>query len=356
MRLFQHRSARRVVALLAVGCAASALAAATPAPSAAEEVNLYSYRQAYLIEPILDAFTEETGIKVNVVYAEKGILERLQAEGANSPADVVLAADVGALNDMVEAGVLQPVSSPILEQTIPAQYRHPEGLWYGLTTRGRVIVASKDRVDEDEIATYEDLADPRFKDRVCTRSGKHVYMVSLIAAKIAHDGEEKAEEWLRGVRDNLAQKPQGNDRAQIKAIYEGACDVAVVNTYYLGHLATTTEEPEQNQWAEAVRIVFPNQDGRGAHVNVSGGAVTQSARHRENAIKLLEFMVSNEAQRLYAEQNFEYPIKEGVALHPVVASWGAFKADDVSLSEVANYRETASRLVDKVGFDQAAGS
>jgi iron(III) transport system substrate-binding protein len=354
MHLFQRRFARRLVAVLAV--ASAALAAAGQAVAADEEVNLYSYRQAYLIQPILDAFTEKTGIKVNAVYAEKGILERLKAEGPNSPADVVLAADVGALNDMVEAGVLQPVSSPVLEETIPAQYRHPEGLWYGLTTRARVIVASKDRVGADEIRSYEDLADPRFKGRACTRSGKHVYMVSLIASMIAHEGEEKAEAWLRGVKDNLAQKPQGNDRAQIKAVYEGACDVAVVNTYYLGHLATTTEEPEQNKWAEAVRIVFPNQDGRGAHVNVSGAAVTKSASNRENAIKLLEYLAGDEAQKLYAEQNFEYPIKEGVPVHPVVASWGEFKADDIRLSEVAKHREAASRLVDEVGYDEAAGT
>lgn len=354
MRHFHRFLARPLAAALAIiGCASFAIAGQA---GAAEAVNLYSYRQAYLIQPILDAFTKETGIKVNAVYAEKGILERLQAEGANSPADVVLAADVGALNDLVEAGVLQPVSSPILEQTIPAQYRHPEGLWYGLTTRARVIVASKERVGADEVSTYEDLADPRFKGRVCTRSGKHVYMVSLIASVIAEEGEEKAEQWLQGVKENLAQKPQGNDRAQVKAVYEGACDVAVVNTYYLGHLATNPEEPGQDKWADAVRIIFPNQDGRGTHVNVSGAAVTKSARQYDNAVKLLEFLVSDEAQRMYAEQNFEYPIKEGVPVHPVVASWGDFKADAVSLSEVAKYRETASRLVDKVGYDQAAGS
>lgn len=351
MRHFHRLLTRPLVAALAIGWASLA------APADADEaVNLYSYRQAYLIQPILDAFTKETGITVNAVYAEKGILERLQAEGANSPADVVLAADVGALNDLVEAGVLQPVSSPILEETIPAQYRHPDGLWYGLTTRARVIVANKERVGADEISTYEDLADPRFKGRVCTRSGKHVYMVSLIASVIAEEGEEKAEEWLQGVKENLAQKPQGNDRAQVKAVYEGACDVAVVNTYYLGHLATNPEEPGQEKWAEAVSIIFPNQDGRGTHVNVSGAAVTKSARQRDNAVKLLEFLVSDEAQRMYAEQNFEYPIKEGVPVHPVVASWGDFKADDIRLSEVAKYREAASRLVDKVGYDQAAGS
>lgn len=351
MRHVPRLLTRPLIAALAIGWASLA------APAGADEaVNLYSYRQAYLIQPILDAFTKETGITVNAVYAEKGILERLQAEGANSPADVVLAADVGALNDLVEAGVLQPVSSPILEETIPAQYRHPDGLWYGLTTRARVIVANKERVGADEISTYEDLADPRFKGRVCTRSGKHVYMVSLIASVIAKEGEEKAEEWLQGVKENLAQKPQGNDRAQVKAVYEGACDVTVVNTYYLGHLATNPEEPGQEKWAEAVSIIFPNQDGRGTHVNVSGAAVTKSARQRDNAVKLLEFLVSDEAQRMYAEQNFEYPIKEGVPVHPVVASWGDFKADDIRLSEVAKYREAASRLVDKVGYDQAAGS
>lgn len=322
----------------------------------AQEVNLYSYRQPFLIQPLLDAFTEKTDTDVNVVYAEKGVLERLKAEGDNSPADAVLTADVGRLNDMVEAGVVQPVQSSVLEDAIPSQYRHPEGLWYGLTLRGRIIAASKERVEPEAITSYEDLADPRFRGRVCTRSGKHEYMISLIASVIAHQGEEKARQWLEGVKQNLARKPQGNDRAQIKAIYEGECDIAVVNTYYLGHLATNQEEPEQQKWAEAVRIIFPDQEGRGAHVNVSGAAVTKSASHREEAVKLLEFLVSDEAQRIYAQQNFEYPVKDGVPLDPVVASWGSFKADDIDLAEVARHRDEASRLVDRVGYDQAAGS
>lgn len=331
------------------------------AQATAQEINLYSYRQPFLIQPLLESFTEETGIQVNVVYAEKGILERLKAEGENSPADAVLTADVGRLNDMVEAGVLQPVNSDVLQQAIPAQYRHPDGLWFGLTTRGRIIAVSKDRVEPGTVTSYEDLADPRFRGRVCTRSGKHVYMVSLIASVIAHEGVEQAERWLQGVKQNLARKPQGNDRAQIKAIYEGECDIAVVNTYYLGHLATNEKEPEQQQWAQAVRIVFPNQDGpdsdgRGTHVNVSGGAVTASASHPNAAVKLLEYLVSDEAQQLYAEQNFEYPVKEGVPLHPVVASWGPFEADDIALAEIARHRAEASRLVDRVGYDQAAGT
>ncbi len=321
-----------------------------------DEVNLYSYRQPFLIQPILDAFTKRTGIEVNAVYAKTGMLERLKAEGDNSPADVVLTADVGSLNDMVEAGVLQPVSSPVLERNIPAQYRHPDGLWYGLTMRGRVILASRERVGPDSVTTYEDLADPELKGLVCTRSGKHVYMVSLIASVIAHEGEDKAEAWLRGVKENLARKPQGNDRAQARAVYEGVCDVAVANTYYMGKMATNEEKPEQKAWAEAVRIVFPDQQDRGTHVNISGAAVTKSAKHRENAVKLLEFLSENDAQKLYAEQNFEYPVKPGVAIDPLVASWGPFKADTMDLSEVATYRAAASKLVDRVGYDQGPDS
>ncbi len=340
-----------VMSALLVGAMAGKLALAGES-----EVNLYSYRQPFLIQPMLDAFTKETGIKVNVVYAKKGMLERLKAEGENSPADAVLTADIGRLNDMVEAGVLQPVHSDALERNIPAQYRHPDGLWFGLTTRARVIFASRDRVGTEEVLTYEDLADPKLKGRVCTRSGKHVYMVSLIASVIAHAGEDKAEQWLRGVKDNLARKPQGNDRAQAKAIHEGICDVAVANTYYMGKMATNEDKPEQKAWAESLRIVFPNQDDRGTHVNVSGAAVTRSAGNRENAVRLLEFLSDDYAQELYAEQNFEYPVKAGVPLHPLVASWGDFKADTIGLADVAKYRAAASKMVDRVGYDQATGS
>jgi iron(III) transport system substrate-binding protein len=340
-----------VVSAILIGAMAGKLALAGES-----EVNLYSYRQPFLIQPMLDAFTKETGIKVNVVYAKKGMLERLKAEGKNSPADAVLTADIGRLNDMVEAGVLQPVHSDALERNIPAQYRHPDGLWFGLTTRARVIFASRDRVGTEEVLTYEDLADPKLKGRVCTRSGKHVYMVSLIASVIAHAGEDKAEQWLRGVKDNLARKPQGNDRAQAKAIHEGICDVAVANTYYMGKMATNEDKPEQKAWAESLRIVFPNRDDRGTHVNVSGAAVTRSAGNRENAVRLLEFLSDDYAQELYAEQNFEYPVKAGVPLHPLVASWGDFKADTIGLADVAKYRAAASKMVDRVGYDQATGS
>ncbi len=316
------------------------------------EVNLYSYRQPFLIKPLLDEFTKRSGIKVNVVFAKKGMLEKIKAEGANTSADAILTADIGRLNDMVEAGLLQPVRSKVLNENVPPQYRHPKGLWYGLTTRARIFLVSKDRVKPGEITTYEDLASPALKGRVCIRSGKHVYNISLIASVIAHKGQAEAKKWLEGVKANLARRPQGNDRAQAKAVYQGVCDVAVANTYYMGKMATNSKKPEQKKWARALRVVFPNQNTTGAHVNVSGAAVTKYAKNRDNAIRLIEFLSGDFAQRLYAEQNFEYPVKAGVPLHPLVKSWGGFKADTINLSKVAQYRATASKIVDQVGFNQ----
>lgn len=320
---------------------------------AAGEVNIYSFRQPQLIQPIIDRFQAVTGITANVVYADKGLVERLKAEGANSPADVVLTADVGNLNDLVEADVLQGVRSEILEANIPSQYRDPEGRWFGLTMRARVIYASRERVSPDTISRYEDLADPRFKGRVCSRSGKHVYMVSFIASRIAEWGEPQTERWLEGVKSNLARKPQGNDRAQAKAIAEGECDVALGNTYYYGAMQAN---PEERAWAEATILIFPNQADRGTHVNISGAAVTSAAKHRAEAVRLLEFLSGDEAQGLYAEQNYEYPVKAGVEPSAIVASWGSFRADTIPLVEVAQERAAASRLVDRVGFDEAGGS
>lgn len=323
--------------------------------AATNEVNLYSYRQVYLIKPLLSEFTRKTGIKVNVVYAKKGMLERLKAEGMNSPADMILTVDIGRLNDMVKAEVLQPVKSLVLEKNIPAQYRHPDGLWYGLTIRARVLFVSKDRVKKGEITSYEDLASPKMKGRICMRSGKHPYNLSLIASMIAHKGEAEARRWLEGLRANLARKPQGNDRAQAKAINQGVCDIAIANTYYMGKMATNEKQPEQKKWAAGLRVIFPNQLDRGTHVNISGAAITKSAKNRDNAIKLLEFLSGDFAQKIYAGQNFEYPVKKGVELHPLVAGWGAFKADAINLVEIARHRKTASRLVDKTGFDRPLG-
>ena len=316
---------------------------------AQEEVNVYSYRQAFLVEPLFQGFTEETGIKVNVVFAKKGLAERLQREGANSPADLIFTVDIGRLNEVVEKDLVQAVDSKVLTENIPAQYREPGNLWFGLTTRTRSVYASKERVDLADIQRYEDLADPKWKGKICTRSGKHPYNLALIASMIAHHGEAEAESWLRGVKANLARKPQGNDRAQVKAIYEGECDLSLGNNYYLGNML---QDPDQTKWAEAVNITFPNTNDRGTHVNISGMALTKSAPNKANAIRLMEYLTGKTAQTIYAEENFEYPVNPTVEPSELVASWGSFKSDELALSKIASLRKAAAQLVDKVGFDQ----
>ena len=327
----------------------AAVSLASPMAALADgDVNVYSYRQPYLIQPLLDAFTVETDIKVNVVFAENGIAQRLQREGRNSPADAVLTVDIARLDELVQKDLTQAVDSELLEENIPAEYRHPEGKWFGLTRRVRAIYTSEERVEEGAITSYEDLADERWDDRICTRSGKHPYNVALISSMIAHHGEEKTQEWLEGVKDNLARKPQGGDRDQISAISEGVCDVALGNSYYYGVMLSDENQKSQ---AEAARIVFPNQDGRGAHVNLSGAAVAKHAPNRENAIAFIEFLASDKAQQMYADMNYEYPVKEDVQPSGVVASWGEFEADDLPLNEIAKHREAAVKMVDRVGFD-----
>lgn len=316
---------------------------------AQDEVNVYSYRQAFLVEPLFQGFTDETGIKVNVVFAKKGLAERLQREGANSPADLIFTVDIGRLNEVVEKELVQPVDSKVLSENIPAQYRDPGNLWFGLTTRTRSVYASKERVDLADIQRYEDLADPKWKGKICTRSGKHPYNLALIASMIAHHGEAEAEAWLTGVKANLARKPQGNDRAQVKAIYEGECDLSLGNNYYLGNML---QDADQTKWAEAVNITFPNSNDRGTHVNISGMALTKSAPNKANAIKLMEYLTGKTAQTMYAEQNFEYPVNPAVQPSQLVASWGSFKSDELPLSKIASLRKAAAQMVDKVGFDQ----
>ncbi len=345
-----YRPGRRLL----LGCgllllAGFAMGTAT-ARSDAGEVNLYSYRQEFLIRPLLDAFTAETGITVNVVFAKGGVLERLKAEGENTPADAVLTVDIARLKAITESGLLQPVASAVLEANIPSQYRDPGGLWFGLTTRARVIYYAKDRVRPAMLSTYEDLADSKWKGKICVRSGKHVYNRALVAALIAAHGEAKARAWVRGLVANLARKPQGNDRAQVKALMEGVCDVALGNTYYMGQMKTNEKYPEQKAWAAAAGIFFPNQNQRGTHVNVSAAAVTKWAKRRANAIRLIEFLSGGQAQWMYASRNFEYPVKDGVAWHPEVASWGRFKSDAVSLSRIAELSPAAARIFAQAGW------
>ncbi|MFK7995377.1 MAG: Fe(3+) ABC transporter substrate-binding protein [Granulosicoccus sp.] len=326
----------------------SALVAAAGSVLAADEVNVYSYRQPFLTKPIFDAFTKDSGIKVNTVFAKKGLVERLVNEGDNSPADLIITADIGRLDGALRLGVTQSVSSAVLENNIPAEFRDPDGHWFGLTNRARLIVTSKDRVTDGDIATYEDLAKAQFKGKICTRSGKHEYMVALIASVIAHSGEEAAESWLTGVKDNLARKPEGNDRAQVKAISEGVCDIAIINSYYMGAMLT---DEKQSGWADSVNIVFPNQGGRGTHMNISGISLTKSAPNRDNAVQLMEFLAGDLAQRMYAEQNHEYPVKQDVTASGLVQSWGEFEYDALPLAEIAKHRVNATKMVDRVGYD-----
>ena len=316
---------------------------------AVADVNVYSYRQSFLIEPIFAAFTEETGIKVNTVFAKKGLVERLQNEGGNSPADLLLTTDSGPLYRAVDLGLTQAVDSDILSNNIPSEFRDPTGHWFGLSSRARLIVASKDRVDAATLKDYEDLANPEFQSRVCTRSGKHNYMVALNASIIAHHGLEPAATWLSGVKDNLARKPQGNDRAQVKAILQGECDVAIINSYYMGAMLA---DDEQKAWAESVNIIFPNQSNRGTHMNISGASLTAAAPNREDAIRLIEFMSENLAQGIYAESNYEYPVNPDVPRSELVQSWGDFKRDTLPLADIAKHRAEAVKLADKVAYDQ----
>jgi iron(III) transport system substrate-binding protein len=330
---------------------AFALAAGTAAPALADgEVNIYSYRQPDLIKPLLDRFTQETGIATNVLFLDKGLVERIQAEGENSPADIILTVDISRLTEAKDAGVTQPIKSAVVDTDIPAQYRDPDGAWVGLTTRGRVVYASKDRVAQDTI-TYEELADPKWKGKICIRDAQHSYNVGLIASLIAHEGEAKAEEWLKGLKANLARKPDGGDRDQAKAIFAGECDIALGNTYYVGLMMTNDKETEQKDWANSIKVLFPNSNDRGTHVNVSGVALAKNAPNKENAQKLIDFLASGEAQEIYAEQVFEYPVMPGKEPTDIVKSFGTIKPDTLPLAEIAANRKKASELVDKVGVN-----
>ncbi|MDR9828419.1 Fe(3+) ABC transporter substrate-binding protein [Vibrio sp. FNV 38] len=329
----------------------SALACVSIAPSAMAdgEVNVYSYRQPFLVEPMFNEFTKETGIKVNVMFSKQGIAEKLAQEGEYSPADVLLTTDISRLAELTNKELVQAVDSDIIEQNVPAQYRDDENEWFALTLRTRNVYSSRDRVGKlGADFNYADLANPEFKGKICTRQGKHPYNISLVSSMIAHHGEAEAKAWLEGVKSNLARKPQGNDRAQVKAIREGLCDVSLGNSYYLGKMVN---DPEQKAWADAVYINFPNQETEGTHVNVSGMAMAKYSPNRENALKLMEFLTADKAQQLYADVNYEYPVKEGVKRSELVESWGDFKADTISLDKVASYHSDAIRLLDEVKFD-----
>jgi iron(III) transport system substrate-binding protein len=317
-------------------------------PIFASEVNIYSYRQPFLIEPLTTAFTDKTGIKVNIVYLRKGMIERMKAEGKRSPADVVLTVDISRLSALVEAGLTQQVVSQTLSNNVPEKYRDPAGHWFGLTTRARIIYVSKERVRTGEIKSYEDLADAKWRGKVCTRSGLNAYNLALTSAIIHHHGEDYAQKWLDGFKQNLARKPQGNDRAQVKAIWAGECDLSIGNTYYMGKML---KDPEQADWAKSVNIVFPTFEGGGTHVNVSGIGMAKFSPNKDNALALMEFLSSGEAQEIYATANFEYPIAPGTKVDDLVKSWGSFNADTVNLMTIAKLRKKALKLTEIVDFD-----
>jgi iron(III) transport system substrate-binding protein len=314
------------------------------------EVNIYSYRQPELIQPLLDAFTKETGIKTNVLFLDKGLVERITAEGENSPADVILTVDIARLTEAKDGGVTQAVADDIINKDIPANFRDPDGNWFGLTTRGRVVYASKERV-KDTAITYEELADPKWKGKICMRDGQHSYNIGLIASMIAHHGADYTEKWLTGLKNNLVTKPNGSDRSQAKAIFAGECDLAIANTYYVGVMLNNDKEPEQKDWANSLRVIFPNTADRGTHVNISGMAMAKNAPNKDNALKLMQFLSEAEAQKIYAEQVFEYPVLPGAEPSAIVKGFGEIKPDTLPLIEIAKNRKQASELVDKVGLN-----
>ena len=316
----------------------------------AAEVNIYSERKEELIKPLLRKFTEKTGIQVNIITGEGDILiKRLQIEGRNSPADVLLTTDVARLYRAKQSGLLQPVQSETLNDAIPESFRDSEGYWYGLSLRSRVIVYAKDRVNPEQLSTYEALADPKWKNRICVRSSANAYNQSLVASLIAHDGEAETEKWVRGLVANLARSPRGGDRDQIKAVAIGECDIALVNTYYLGGMLNSEVEAEREA-ADRVALFWPNQNDRGAHFNVSGAGITVSATHVNEAIRLIEFLVEDDSQYWYADQNYEFPVKNGISTSNTLQQWGEYRADTIKLEVLGQNNEEAVKLMDRAGW------
>ena len=319
--------------------------------SVAAEVNIYSHRQPFLIKPFLRAFTEKTGIKTNVVYASKGLVQRLLAEGEASPADVVLTVDIGRLRQYADKNLFASFASEKLRAAIPRHLRSSDNTWFGFSKRSRVIAVSKDLENQDQIKRFENIADKRWNGQVCSRPGSHVYNRALLSSVIAANGEAAAKAWAEGMVANLARSPRGNDRAQIKAIYAGECDISIVNHYYYGKLINSSDT-EQRRWAESVNIIIPNQgkNDRGAHINISGGGIAKYSKNRKEAESFLEFLISKEAQKLYASVNYEYPVISGIELPDTLTSWGKFKEDSLPIEELANSYLEAQMIIDQVGW------
>ncbi len=335
--------------LMIMAATSTAIAASNKTDN--KEVNLYSARKEKLIKPLLEKFTQQTGITVNLVTGKAdALLKRLQTEGRNSPADLFITTDAGRLHRAKEAKVLQAVQSKVLEEAVPEHLRDPQGYWFGLSERARPIFYVKGKVSPDELSTYEALADDKWKGRICIRSSNNIYNQSLVASLVAHDGLDKTEAWARKFVANFAKPPKGGDRDQIKAAAAGQCDIAIANTYYYGAMLNNKKDTKQVKAAKAVAIFWPNQEDRGTHINISGVGVTHAAKHKENAIKLMEFLLNKDSQKWYAQANYEYPVVAGVEWGDTLKSWGKFKADKLNLSKLGELNTKAVKLMDRAGW------
>lgn len=332
---------------------AAMLTAVAPAFAQSGEVNIYSYREQSLLQPLLDKFSAETGIKANVLYAGDGLLERVAAEGELSPADVVLTVDIGNLVGAEEQGLTQEITTPVLDERVPQAFRDDNDNWTALSLRARVFYVSKDRVDATALS-YDDITKPEWKGRLCTRSGSHPYNIGLIAQRIAEHGLDETRTWLTAVRDNLAYPPTGGDREGVKNILAGTCDLSITNTYYMGVMLNNEAEPEQKDWANSARIIYPDFDGEGTQVNVAGGFIAKYAPNLENANALIAFLLSDEAQTIYADTNYEFPVVPSVSPSELTLSWGQLKPVGTPLVDIAAHRAEAAALVDELKFDEGA--
>ncbi len=317
---------------------------------AEESVNVYSARKEALILPLLERFSAETGIKVNLITGKADeLLKRIEIEGEASPADVFITVDVGNLENAKAVGILQPLDSAMLTESVPAHLRDRDNQWFGLSQRARVIFYNRDRLNPAELSTYEDLASEKWRGRICIRSSSNIYNQSLVASMIVNDGAEKTETWAAGLVANFARSPAGGDTDQLRAVAAGQCDIAVANTYYYGRLLNSDKE-EDRAVADSVGLFWPNQGDRGAHFNVSGAGIARHAKHPESAQKLLEYLVTPEAQAWYAEANNEFPVVPGAKISATLASWGEFKSDSVNLTLLGENNREALQLMDRAGW------
>lgn len=325
------------------------LSACNPSSEQAE-VNLYSARKEALMQPLLEVFTKETGIKVNLISSKAdALLTRIESEGINSPADVLLTTDAGRLHRAKTAGIFDTVNSTLLNESIPENYRDSDNQWFGLSLRARPVMAIRD-ANIPEITSYEDLTNPLFAGQICIRSSGNIYNQSLVASMIETLGKEQTEMWAKALVANFARKPQGGDRDQIRAAAAGQCNVVVANTYYFANMLANEEKIDDYQSAQKLKLIWPNQANRGTHVNVSGAGILKTAKNKENALKLIEFLASNTAQEMYANLNFEYPVKAGIKLNPILTAWGNFKADPIALNKLGENNAEAVKLMDRVAW------